>query len=166
MLRDNRTAFSLPVEHVRPGSMTPPWARTPWTVMDQWLQPQTNIHVISSLVDIWRTNCRHLKHQSSLCRRPINQMSFTWFIFYSCVKLKLKINTNIEYNARIVAQLPLLALRSIQFMAGEPGPRYGAFQLLGKSGDCGQGDKWMKNTDRANRNTTIKHLRIVKDTFR
>ena len=35
-----------------------------------------------------------------------------------------------------VAHCPLLALRGIQLMTGEPRPRYGALQLLGKSRAC------------------------------
>ena len=35
---------------------------------------------------------------------------------------------------------PLLALRSIQLMTGEPRPRYSALHLLGESGACGCGD--------------------------
>ena len=37
-----------------------------------------------------------------------------------------------------VARCPLMALRSILLMAGEPRPRYSALQLLGESGACGR----------------------------
>ena len=36
------------------------------------------------------------------------------------------------------ARCPLLALRSIQLMTGEPRPRYSALQLLGESGAYGK----------------------------
>ena len=49
---------------------------------------------------------------------------------------------------------PLLALRSIQLMTGEPQPRYSVLQLLGESGACG------KNTevDEADRVLAVVHI--------
>ena len=66
MLRDTRTAFSLPVEHARHGTTDFHWVRTCWMVMGQWLRPQwipymarVTQHLLTcgeQVTKIWSTN--------------------------------------------------------------------------------------------------------------
>ena len=51
---------------------------------------------------------------------------------------KITSKSSVESSAPIAAQLPLLVLRSIQLMTGEPRPRYSTLHLLGESGVCAQ----------------------------
>ena len=50
--------------------------------------------------------------------------------------LHISLKAEKSFIAHPDACCPLLALRSIQLMTGEPRPRYSALQLLGESGDC------------------------------
>ena len=53
---------------------------------------------------------------------------------HNCCTFRLKRKKS--FIAHPDACCPLLALRSIQLMTGEPRPRYSALQLLGESGAC------------------------------
>ena len=66
------------------------------------------------------------------------------------MELKLMINTRSLSNQALKSAhpsllcCPLVALRNIQLMTGEPRPRYSALQLLGVSGACGWNNVWLR----------------------
>ena len=73
MLRDTRTAFSLPVEHALHDTTDPHWARTLNGYGSMTSAPMNTIYGThdTALVYMWRTSHQNMKHQSSLRKSVI-----------------------------------------------------------------------------------------------
>ena len=91
MLWDTRAAYSLPVEHVRPGTITLHWVYICWMVMGRWLQPRwvhatcTTLHLLTYGADQWKHRSSpsqafvrgiHRSPMNSVHKGPVTQKMF------------------------------------------------------------------------------------------